>query len=408
MRYTLLVVMVLGLWLACIAQQVMTPLTPGRGNGPVTLLKPDGTPAAGAKVLARTFAGWTFTPGSKPRMTREVVYTADAQGQVTIGFPVEQATYQPFTSYALIAAPGCAVTVMALSEFAGTITLTPEKMLDVLCTKADGTAAAGAAISFVRIGELYHFTNPLCGVATPALTFRCGANGVARVPILYLGKGNEIINRNVEAYVTLGGLVSGCAYPVLLPTAAKPEPFAVKLKPAVTLTGSVTTPNGKPLAGAVVSHATLPVPPVTTNAAGGYTLAGIPMAAHNIERLLITHPDYAQAQVIAEFPGPATPAVVLQPLVKISGRVVDAVGNPIAKTFDIRVSFNTSAARGNAGLDADRYTTAADGSFTLRIPPQSALIALGAGFKGTMLERTFADGETVNLLVEPGQGGGRR
>lgn len=389
---------------------------------PVRLLKPDGTPAVGAQIIARTFKGNGFLPGDYPAMTAEKSYTTDANGKANIDLPVSAgASYRPFSSYALVFAPGCCVTVLPLSEFAGEITLLPEKMMEVNVAMPDGRLIAGASVALVSVVDIFHFNNPAVGVSTPQFIFKTAADGRARIPLVNTGRNptvatttmNTIAWANAKMPAAMGGGSKAfVAYPASFGISEKRTEVTLNLKEAITIRGSVTTADGKPLAGASVGHASVPLAPVTTDAAGKYALYGVPPASPDKQqRLKITCPDYA----LATAPIPTTgevAAVALQPMITVKGRVVDAAtGTPLQTVFNLQVSFYTAPEHTNATLSALYLRSAADGTFTIRIPSSlCGIVASTPGFNGTkyMQNRVFTDGETIELKVEKGVGGVRR
>lgn len=393
MRMMLLGLIALFVVLPACAQE-MPVVGPGGVDRTMTLLKPDGTPAAGATIIARTFTGNTFAPDDYPRMTVEKTYTADAQGRFTLDLPVGNAApYRQYADYALIIAADCCPTALPLSAITGQLRLLPAQTVAVALTLPDGVPAADARVMLEQVGGgVFYLNAPGCGVVTPQLVTQAGKDGVARVPLINTGRFERIATTTAIAMATAtAGGAAYCAYPVNLPISPTPRDVTATLQPASTLSGVITA-AGKPLAGALVRHLTLPLSAVT-DANGAYQIAGIPRLPLNQQYLYINHPDYTPVWISPVLPAPKPVITALEPRITVHGRVRDAAtGAPFAAIFSIRVMYTSGA------LGTETYTTAPDGSFTIRIPAKSSLEAIARGYVGSQaVYKQFTDNETVDL-----------
>lgn len=411
MRSLLIITLIL-LWLESAWGQVLQPAVAGAAPGgkqTLTLLKPDGTPAAGATVLVRAFQGSAFFPGGSPRMVSETRNMTDTRGEVVITVPPGGgAPYRPYSSYVLIIAPGCCITALPASEFlrSQTLTLLPAATMEMTVTAA-GTPAAGAEVVLCSVVDIFHFNNPACGVSTPELIVHGGADGVARLPLINTGRFAQIATTSITALVALtgnGDVPSWGAYPVQCGISPKAVPVTVALKPALACSGTVITAAGKPVPGVVVSHASLPLPPVRTDMQGCYRLGGIPQRARNVELLQIIHPDYAVSRLTVTLPG-AAPAVVLRSRVNVRGRVIDAAtGAPLTGVFTLRVNYPAgSGAPASQQFITETYSSGADGAFLIRIPPQAEIAVSGQGYAGRqVIDVPLAGAVIVEVKVMKG------
>ena len=413
---------------------------PARAEVTVHLVRllqlPDGRPAAGVAVLARTFRHEENSDGNNPAPTllREYHGTSNAQGRVALDLPTTDAYREPVYSlsgYLLLEKPGFAP---AISTFSGsgsedTITLEPAYTLTGTVLSAGKLPVPHATVTVHMVeSEMIQgvivLNHAAKGIFTPTFTTVSDEKGVFSLP------GLAAQYNPVRAYVSATARVDGLmlvgatsqitflAQQVIPPGAFHSGPLlhyptnwgnpftpaVITVSPALRVQGRVTDDalRGKALSGAVVSAAGEPawqfgsVSPVTTDVDGQYTLEGVPAS---INKLLLgaVHQGYAPGR--AKAPGlragsaddpavlPETPITIsLRPLATVTGTVMDKVtGQPPAAPFTLDAYYDDGVATVPYLLTADGYAPwlPPTARFTVQLPAGKtrleAQIAAGSG-----------------------------
>jgi large repetitive protein len=140
-----------------------------------------------------------------------------------------------------------------------------------------------------------------------------------------------------------------------------------------SIVGRVLLPDGKPATRAAVrleaEAGYFQVGVTAADAAGRYELAGLPAGAY---RVIATHDDAALGMIggIRVERGDVEVDVALMPPTRVTGRLVDAGGQPVAGTIALTEIDGMASPRTVGALV--RAQAAADGRFTLeRVPPGS-------------------------------------
>lgn len=176
------------------------------------------------------------------------------------------------------------------------------------------------------------------------------------------------------------------------PDGMRPPPmlFTIPMQKATTVRGLVVDDRDEPLAGATVRLygrlAARVVPPVVTGGDGRYELRGAPQ--DDLLRVVGSLDGYAMAwerSPASRQTELTAPTLVLRRLVPVSGRVIDPVtGAPPPPPMAVICRYGPEMG-GEDMLANSLYTrteTAADGTFTLPVPPGPAsLLASGPGYR---------------------------
>lgn len=397
---------------------------------------PDGKPAVGVTVLARTFQYEESTNFNNPTPTllREYRFATDKQGRLAVDIPTAYSKEMGVVSlvgYLLLEKPGYAP---AISAFTGpgsdpTIILEPAYTLTGTVVDTDKHPVPHATVT-VHLLESQMVQGVLVlnqaakGIVTPAFTTVTDETGAFTLP--GLAAGYNPVRAYVSASATLKGLtLVGWTSQITFLRTIPPDAFhgpvphiptgwgnpftpaVITVLPALQVQGTVTDAvSGQPLPGAAVSAVGEPawqfgnVKPVTTDATGHYMLEGIPAS---VTKLLIVaaHKGYAPERGkaaglhvgTADAPGTMseTPvAISLRPLVTVTGTVTDKVTHrPPSAPFTLRAYYDD-------GVDTIPFSMTADGTDPWLPPTAPFSVQLPAG--KTRLEAQVAAGSGFGML----------
>lgn len=364
-----------------------------------TILRPDGTPAANAKVLVRVL----HEEDGSLREDRQL--TADAQGHVatTIQFDRELPRFLPVL-YALIDVTDCALTLVSLTErqrggpqnkewAPRQITLRAPYALSGVVVGPDGQPVQGADVVVVTSGgggmaPPMRFNYPSANIATPALQAKTDADGrFALRGVDVAGNSNRggIFAVAVLAKAADGSLLAGDAHMNYNLPPERLREASITLAATTPLHGTVVDPQGKPISGAQITLAPRPgafnrqpiyLMTATSAADGSYRIPGVPAIDELVAEA--TCPGYGKGWALIQegrtrpVDGEKDYRITLRPLVQVKGRVVDAATRkPVTGLpFSLIATYD----RGYRGLNMNTGSLicetemAEDGSFALQVP----------------------------------------
>lgn len=394
-------------WLCC--------LWLAAAGGPIdeqaVVKRPDGSPAAGAKVLLRQ-----FRPDG--HLSRELELTADAEGRVQARLdPPTESLRADTLPYFLVDVPGCALLVAQVRHNDNELKLVADDERTGLVIGPDGVGVAAARVEcaalipFKSPRFLASLNAPERGVRTPAATAIADARGVFTLRNVRQVGWGALSTALLTASGTQDGRTLVGEGPQERLDAAPQErrPPTLKLHPVGRLRGRVVDQGtGAPLAGARLtlsgegSYLLARTPPAISGADGRYTFADVP-----------TTP---QAWCLAELPRHGRVALATRPAVdgqpaelvfqlarftSLRGRVLDATtGQPPLTPTEVTVMLEHPGRY----VDPDQPVTTphatcqADGSFLLEAAPGNfALWLTAVGYQSQ---------QTLRLSVPPEGVGG--
>ena len=386
-----------------------------------TVVKPDGTPAAGAAVLVRVL---NSEDGSL-REDRQL--TTDAQGHVAteVTFATAPPPGLPL-AYALIDMPDYALVIVYLvgddsgrpggrrQAVPAKISLRPAYALTGVVVGPDQQPVVGAAVKVVTSGgggftPPNRFNYPSANIVTPALcavTDKEGRFTLRGMVPPEPGYHGGILNVAVMAKQGDTVLVGDGALNYNLPPERLTE-RTITLVETTPLHGTVMDAvTGKPIRGVQVTLVPRPgafnrqalyLMVATSDAEGQYTFPGVPAIDEMIA--MAAAPGYGQgwAKIAGDRNGPrAKPAerpqdyrISLRPMVTVSGKVIDAATGGLIGALPLTLIATYD--EGYKGLNlrtesrACEAPVAADGSYTLRVPagPCTFRLALDRSLRST-------------------------
>ncbi len=379
--------------------------------------KPDGTPAAGATVIARA-----LTADGALKEERRV--TADARGVIAVEMAEETSPLFGFRAgYLLIIVPGCAVTLAELSPTESArpgrpdiLRLFPAYRLRGTVRTAAGTPVAGAAVTVHMLGpnaslgfQTCLVNDPSARLTTPALTAVSGPDGVFLLPGLVIARpeiyrrdGGEAIPISVSARVAgAEGALAGESSLTFNPGPLRPgdrvRDNRIIVQPTLVLRGKVLhAVTGLPVAGASVRlSAPLDLiesrPPEVTKEDGAFECLDVPADARIFA--VATHPQLASAwlRLTESAEGEERPrlneqtTLLLRPLVKVSGVLLDPVTRrPPAAPVTVIATYDEGYHDGaiSVGRASAVVRTGADGAFSFTTAiGGNTLYATGPGYR---------------------------
>lgn len=366
------------------------------------VLRPDGSPAVGARVLVRHFR---LTDGI---MIQDPVILTDLEGRFSasaLNLPRNQVP-DCRSGYLVIFASGCAPMFSSFTEWmrsasaqAEPIQLKPAFTISGKAVNADGQAVAGAHLVPIdfrnNFSYLWNLNVPHCHVATPEVCTVSNTQGEFRLPGFTLDL-PHLPSEGFNSIPTVSLRAAGSANGVLL-AGYNPNififshplggdgPVTVVLDPAHTVRGKVIDAvTQQPIAEADIEafpdNPPLPIdmPETRTDRNGNFTLTGIISSEY-----LYIKANHAPIWVnnwvsVDKFGSPHVspkekPKVydhVVIPLRRwtwISGRVIDETGQPIRVACDLHSIPLWQQDDVNMICDQGYARTAADGTFRLRV-----------------------------------------
>lgn len=351
-----------------------------------TVLLPDGQPAAGLKVIIRTFG-----PGGIGVTDYEA--TTDEQGRFAREVPVEVVKFDPMNQwrdgYVLIAAPGCALALAVLDPSArltgwhGPSPTTELKLKPAFAVAGqvlgpDKTPVAGATVTIHHLGgglgqPLWHLNSPEKQVTTPQASATTGGDGRFVLPGLWAEK-DDLLSGYCEARAP--GLKT-VDQPYFNCNPRFVQPLNLTLAPTFTVRARVLDPAGKPVAGATVTPYGEPWAAIkragvqTTGADGTCAWADQPRFRELCLQAL--HPDFAMGEApVSLKEAEAFAEVYLRALAPLAGRIVEAETGQAPAVLPAYVSAqyqgprSTSYEMNSIPGASVRGPVQPDGTFTLR------------------------------------------
>jgi hypothetical protein len=403
------------------------------------VLRPDGNPAVGARVVIRHFS---LADGT---LTKEKTLLTDISGRFSTSAPDLPRNQVPDcrSGYLLIFASGCAPMFSSFTEWMRSVSaqgepvrLQPAFTISGKAVSADGQAVAKAHLVPIDFRNNYSYLWNLnvnnCHIATPEVCAVSNARGEFRLPGFTLdlphlpSEGfNSIPAVSLRATGSTNGVLLAGFDPIVF-ISPRPlggdNPVTVVLTPARTVRGKVIDAvTQRPIAGAYVEafpgNPSLPIdmPKTVTDRVGHFTLTGI-ISSEELYIKANRAPDWVNNWVPVSKPRPpaddpkeAKPEVddnVIIPLRRwtwISGRVIDETGQPIRVPSDLNSIPLWQPDFVNMVCDQGYARTAADGTFRLRVAEgQNDLVRGGPGCyqwpKFTQADRIIPPGGRTGIV----------
>ncbi len=179
----------------------------------------------------------------------------------------------------------------------------------------------------------------------------------------------------------------------------------VILTPGADVFGRVTDPNGQPLAGVTVgntaSRSMWNCITTTTDAQGHYRLKNADLGGLILWAVHSNHALHVQQRMLGEGTSEEQIDIQLDAGIPLHGRIVDDAGEPVPGVNLVIHAYN-----GVSNLDNKRYTSNAEGWFTIPHAPREGDLTLnpfGGGISGKLQEFELGQAEYAVLVRRAGR-----
>jgi hypothetical protein len=392
------------------------------------IIFPDGKPAAGAKVLARSLNTKDGTLKDEKRIIADD--KGIARGEIEVD-PDDAFSPIRTTGYLVVDAPGMALTFEDFNnwhhwapDLVQPIRLGVGHEITGKILDADKQPVAGALVTLAAFNTQWfnwRVNYPSANILTPEASTQSGADGAFTLrPVLVVGRSGEASGGSpilVARAAHNGATLSGAAhyYP------SDKSEFVLRVAPTSVVRGRLTNSlDGSPVAGAKVKLIAYPgaeieatVTPVQTGPDGAFVFEEV-----GPQRQLFataTHPDYGNGWTFVQSQqgdpkaaGFEDVKIEMRPLANVQGRVLDVkTGAPPITPTSILAIYGEGFNDGNISVGSYSLSSRmnADGTFSMKMPVGHNHVRVrGAGYwEGGYdhpIDLEIQPGDNKNLVFE--------